>query len=432
MNLLSVAAAYGAVAAGRRGRLGRAAVGIDTPTPVPPFIPVMMFAILFGLSMDYEVFLLGRVREEYAAHRRRPGRPSPPGWPRTATVITAAAAIMVAVFLSFVVPTDVFQKLIGVGLATAIFVDATVIRMLLVPSVMQLMGRANWWLPGWLGRAAAGGGGPVTRLAPPRREAGADHPGVVAGVGWLGLHAVLVLLTATGLATGSDATMRAVYVTGGMVGELVFPFAGISLVSGLVLSLGTAWGLVRHWWVLAKLVINVVMLAVSGAVLSRFLAQAADRARDGAEVGDLGTRVVIGSCAGLVLLVVATALSVYRPRGRTPWASGVRGRRLGGGPERSRRASPPGRSGRSRRPGAGRRRSPARRRRFGTRRSRGAAGPCAGPRPRGSSASSRSSCSSRGAATTSPAAPRPAARARRAGASPPGMPRGPWALRRSR
>jgi len=117
---------------------------------------VMMFAILFGLSMDYEVFLLGRVREEYL----RTGRTSTAvtaGLAATARVITAAAAIMVAVFLSFVVADDVFQKLIGVGMATAILVDATVIRMLLVPSVMQLMGRANWWLPGWLGRLLPAG-----------------------------------------------------------------------------------------------------------------------------------------------------------------------------------------------------------------------------------------------------------------------------------
>ena len=156
MNLLSVAAAYGAVALVAEGGWAGQLVGIDTPTPVPPFIPVMMFAILFGLSMDYEVFLLGRVREEYA----RTGETSSAvtaGLAATARVITAAAAIMVAVFLSFVVADDVFQKLVGVGMATAIFVDATIIRMLLVPSVMQLMGRANWWLPGWLGRLLPAG-----------------------------------------------------------------------------------------------------------------------------------------------------------------------------------------------------------------------------------------------------------------------------------
>jgi RND superfamily putative drug exporter len=151
MNLLSVGAAYGVVALFAEGGAAGQLLGIDTETPVAPFIPVMMFAILFGLSMDYEVFLLSRVREEYARIGRTDLAVSD-GLAKTARVITAAAAIMVAVFLAFVVSTEVFLKLMGVGMATAIFVDATVVRMLLVPSVMQLMGRANWWLPRWLDR----------------------------------------------------------------------------------------------------------------------------------------------------------------------------------------------------------------------------------------------------------------------------------------
>jgi len=112
---------------------------------------VMMFAILFGLSMDYEVFLLSRVREGYLRH----GDTSlavRDGLARTARVITAAAAIMVAVFLAFVFSTEVFLKLMGIGMATAILVDATVVRMVLAPALMQLMGRANWWIPSWLDR----------------------------------------------------------------------------------------------------------------------------------------------------------------------------------------------------------------------------------------------------------------------------------------
>ena len=125
---------------------------MDTDTPVPPFIPVIMFAILFGLSMDYEVFLLSRIREELTdpdgtAHAVAHGLA------KTARVITAAAAIMVAVFLAFVFSSEVFLKLMGVGMAAAILVDATVVRMVLVPAVMQLMGRANWWIPRWLDRA---------------------------------------------------------------------------------------------------------------------------------------------------------------------------------------------------------------------------------------------------------------------------------------
>jgi hypothetical protein len=139
---------------------------------------------------------------------------------------------------------------------------------------------------------------------------------VAAGVGWLGVHAVLVMLAVTGLTTGDETLLDAVYVTAGEVVWLVFPFAAISLASGVVLGLGTPWGLFRHPWVTAKLVINVAMLAVSGAVLSRFVEQAADRARHGVAVDDLGPRILVGSAAGLALLVAATALSVWRPRSR--------------------------------------------------------------------------------------------------------------------
>ena len=152
MNLLSVGAAYGVVALAAEGGTFGSLFGVDTDTPVPPFIPVMMFAILFGLSMDYEVFLMSRIREEYLrvgeTHQAVTA-----GLAKTARVITAAAAIMVVVFLAFITSTEVFLKLMGVGMATAILVDATIVRMVLVPAVMQLLGRANWWIPGWLDRA---------------------------------------------------------------------------------------------------------------------------------------------------------------------------------------------------------------------------------------------------------------------------------------
>jgi RND superfamily putative drug exporter len=151
MNLLSVAAAYGAISLFAAGGFAGGLIGIDHQIPVAPFIPVMMFAILFGLSMDYEVFLLSRVREEFL-HHGRTDQAVADGLARTARVITAAAAIMVVVFLAFVVSDTVFLKLLGIGMATAIFVDATIVRMVLVPAVMQLLGRANWWLPGWLDR----------------------------------------------------------------------------------------------------------------------------------------------------------------------------------------------------------------------------------------------------------------------------------------
>jgi RND superfamily putative drug exporter len=151
MNLLSVGAAYGVVALVAEGGWAGGLVGIDSETPVAPFIPVMMFAILFGLSMDYEVFLLSRVREEFLRHGDS-ARSVVEGLARTARVITAAAAIMVVVFLAFLASPEVFLKLMGIGMATAIFVDATIVRMVLVPAVMQILGRANWWLPGWLDR----------------------------------------------------------------------------------------------------------------------------------------------------------------------------------------------------------------------------------------------------------------------------------------
>ena len=110
-----------------------------------------MFAVLFGLSMDYEVFLLSRVREAFAASGDT-GAAVTEGLSRTARVITAAAAIMVAVFGAFALSDEVFLKLIGAGLATAILVDATIVRLVLVPAVMQLLGDRNWWLPRWLDR----------------------------------------------------------------------------------------------------------------------------------------------------------------------------------------------------------------------------------------------------------------------------------------
>jgi RND superfamily putative drug exporter len=112
---------------------------------------VMTFAILFGLSMDYEVFLISRIREEYLKHGDT-RRAVAAGLAKSARVITAAAAIMVVVFLAFLAAPDVFIKLFAIGLATAIFLDATVVRMVLVPAVMQLLGDRNWWIPGWLER----------------------------------------------------------------------------------------------------------------------------------------------------------------------------------------------------------------------------------------------------------------------------------------
>ncbi len=151
MNLLSVGAAYGVVAFVLQGGWAGQLFGIDHPTPLAPFIPVLMFAVLFGLSMDYEVFLVARMRESWMATGSN-SQAIVRGLAGTARVITAAAAIMIAVFAAFVPSADVAVKVIGIGMAAAILIDATLIRMLLVPAVMHLLGDRNWWLPGWLDR----------------------------------------------------------------------------------------------------------------------------------------------------------------------------------------------------------------------------------------------------------------------------------------
>jgi RND superfamily putative drug exporter len=149
MNLLSVSAAYGVMTLVAQGGAVGELIGIDHEVPIAPFMPVMMFAILFGLSMDYEVFLISRIREEYLKDGDT-HRAIADGLAKTARVITAAAAIMVVVFLAFLAAPDTFLKLFGIGLASAIFLDATLVRMVLVPAVMQLLGDRNWWIPSWL------------------------------------------------------------------------------------------------------------------------------------------------------------------------------------------------------------------------------------------------------------------------------------------
>jgi RND superfamily putative drug exporter len=146
MNLLSVAAAYGVVALFLQGGWASRLIGIDTATPMAAFVPVIMFALLFGLSMDYEVFLISRVREAWVRTRDN-SQAITTGLASTGRVITAAAAIMIVVFAALVPSHQVFIKVFGVGMVAAILVDATIIRMLLVPAVMHLLGRRNWWLP---------------------------------------------------------------------------------------------------------------------------------------------------------------------------------------------------------------------------------------------------------------------------------------------
>jgi RND superfamily putative drug exporter len=151
MNLLSIGAAYGVIVAIFQWGWLSDIVGIGRPGPIEFWVPMMLFTILFGLSMDYEVFLLSRVREEYLRSGDNATAVAD-GLASTARVITAAAAIMIAVFMSFVLGDLRVLKLMGLGLATAVFIDATIVRMVLVPSTMELLGKANWWLPKWLDR----------------------------------------------------------------------------------------------------------------------------------------------------------------------------------------------------------------------------------------------------------------------------------------
>ncbi|HSP54674.1 MAG TPA: MMPL family transporter [Dehalococcoidia bacterium] len=151
MNLLSIGAAYGVLVAVFQWGWLAGPLGVQRQGPIESFMPVMLFAILFGLSMDYEVFLISRIREEYI----KTGNNSEAvarGLSVTTRVISAAAAIMVAVFMSFALGDQRVVKEFGIGLATAVFVDATLVRLVLVPALMQLMGNANWWFPRWADR----------------------------------------------------------------------------------------------------------------------------------------------------------------------------------------------------------------------------------------------------------------------------------------
>ena len=151
LNLLSIGASYGVMVMVFQWGWGADLIGLESTVPIVSFIPMFMFAILFGLSMDYEVFLLSRVRGEFVATGDNHAAVIR-GLAGTARVITSAALIMISVFLGFVLGEDPSIKMFGLGLATAILVDATIVRMVLVPATMRLLGDANWWLPSWLDR----------------------------------------------------------------------------------------------------------------------------------------------------------------------------------------------------------------------------------------------------------------------------------------
>jgi RND superfamily putative drug exporter len=151
MNLLSAGAAFGVVVAVFQWGWLANLIGVAHTGPISPYIPILMFAVLFGLSMDYNVFLVSRIQEEWLKRRDNAAAVNV-GQAITGRTITAAAAIMTVVFAAFVFTTDRTIMMIGLGMATAIVVDALVVRTVLVPSAMHLFGRANWYLPAWLDR----------------------------------------------------------------------------------------------------------------------------------------------------------------------------------------------------------------------------------------------------------------------------------------
>jgi len=175
MNLLSIGAAYGVIVAVFQWGWGASLIGVHTTSPIPAYVPMMVFAIVFGLSMDYEVFLLSRVHEAWVATRHA-HRAVAIGIGSTARVITTAAAIMVAVFLSFVLNDQSAVKMLAVGMAVAVFIDASIVRMILVPAIMSLLGEHAWWMPRWLEPV-------VPRLHLEGSEAAAAAPGAAAMAG---------------------------------------------------------------------------------------------------------------------------------------------------------------------------------------------------------------------------------------------------------
>ena len=151
LNLFSIGAAYGVIVAVFQWGWGSSLLGVSEKVPIESYVPMMMFAITFGLAMDYEVFLLSRVKEAYDRLADNAAGVAE-GLSQTARVISCAALIMASVFLAFVLSTNVVVKMLGVGLAASVLVDATIIRLVVVPATMTLFGKANWWVPVWLDR----------------------------------------------------------------------------------------------------------------------------------------------------------------------------------------------------------------------------------------------------------------------------------------
>jgi RND superfamily putative drug exporter len=148
-NLLSVGAAYGVVVAVFQKGIGASLIGVDSGVPIMSFIPVMIFAILFGLSMDYNVFLLSRIHEAYN-EGDSPRDSVVHGLSRIGKVILFAGLIMASVFMAFVTQQDVVAKMMGLGLGLAILIDVLFVRLVIAPAVVTLLGDKAWWIPGWM------------------------------------------------------------------------------------------------------------------------------------------------------------------------------------------------------------------------------------------------------------------------------------------
>jgi RND superfamily putative drug exporter len=150
-SLLSFAGALGVTVAVFQLGIGDSLLGVSGTGPILPFLPLMVFAILFGLSMDYQVFLVSRMRETWENNPDNKAAVRM-GLAGSGRVVVVAASIMTSVFIAFVLSPNSTLKLFGVALAAAVVIDAFLVRLLLVPSLMSLFGRANWWLPGWLNK----------------------------------------------------------------------------------------------------------------------------------------------------------------------------------------------------------------------------------------------------------------------------------------
>ncbi|MEZ5186505.1 MAG: MMPL family transporter [Candidatus Nanopelagicales bacterium] len=299
MNLISIAAAYGVVTMVFQWGWGAILIGLGGPVPIESYVPMMMFAVLFGLSMDYEVFLLTAFRE----HWERTGDMTTAvrrGLADTGRLVTAAALIMVVVFGSFLLSDNATVKMFGIGLATAVAVDATIVRCLLVPAIMVLAQKGTWWLPGWLDRllpelhvegdpraldaASAQPSQPKSGRTPLALYRPAPVLGAVLGVGlsWLLTSRLSIIPDAASTAVAMSAVLGAVLAllpraVGGGRGTFVIRAAGytagvllalivVSIITALVPPVSTPSAPVTAWAIVGTALLAVLVVGRSVAL----------------------------------------------------------------------------------------------------------------------------------------------------------------------